>query len=152
MYEFIYSVADAACSLGGSFLSFCAVGYITLPSSVKKNLKKIYLLHWSLTGKMVLAAVSPMISPKFWQKVVYVEQLSDFLATLQMPASEALWYVEVDRHLHLHLSHLRSMQDILSLCSFFLLVPSSSFPGYLLSPSLSIYICSMSNFSLPRYA
>lgn len=66
---------------------------MTLPTSVKKNLKKIYLLHWSLTGKMVLAAVSPMISPKFWQKVVYVEQLSDVLATLQMPASEALWCV-----------------------------------------------------------
>ncbi|CBZ53521.1 putative rhoGAP protein [Neospora caninum Liverpool] len=64
--------------------------YLSLPRSIKKNLKKIYLLHWTLARKMVLDAMSNVVSEKFWKKIVYVEQLSDILSTLQMPPIEAL--------------------------------------------------------------
>nr|PIM04143.1 RhoGAP domain-containing protein [Toxoplasma gondii COUG] len=64
--------------------------YLSLPSSIKKSLKKVYILHWTTAKKMVLEAMSSVVSEKFANKIVYVEQLSDILSTLQMPPTEAL--------------------------------------------------------------
>ncbi|PFH38501.1 RhoGAP domain-containing protein [Besnoitia besnoiti] len=70
-----------------TFIKNC---YLAMPRAVKKNLKQIYLLHWTLAKKMVMGAMSTVVSKKFYDKVVYVDQLSDVLSTLKMPPTEAL--------------------------------------------------------------
>ncbi|GAM24981.1 hypothetical protein SAMD00019534_081560, partial [Acytostelium subglobosum LB1] len=56
--------------------------YNLLPRNYKKNLKNMYIIHPSTWLRMMFMALSPFMSEKVWNKVVYIDYLQELPNTL----------------------------------------------------------------------
>ncbi|KAK5576066.1 hypothetical protein RB653_007204 [Dictyostelium firmibasis] len=57
--------------------------YQMLPRNYKKNLKNLYILHPSGWLKILLLAMSPFLSEKFWSKVEYLDYIQEIPGVLE---------------------------------------------------------------------
>eukprot|EP01117_Protostelium_nocturnum_P012309 TRINITY_DN4530_c0_g1_i3.p1 TRINITY_DN4530_c0_g1~~TRINITY_DN4530_c0_g1_i3.p1 ORF type:complete len:485 (+),score=157.96 TRINITY_DN4530_c0_g1_i3:89-1543(+) len=57
--------------------SWLLKAYKLLTRKYKKNLKSLYIIHPTLWVKGTLRFFKPFISSKFWQKLVYIEEVND---------------------------------------------------------------------------
>eukprot|EP00736_Rhodelphis_marinus_P000806 Rmarinus@m.21589 len=57
-------------------ISLLRTTYSQLEHRFRKALKVLYVVHSSVMYRVVSAVIGPMVSPKFWKKLVFVQSLS----------------------------------------------------------------------------
>jgi len=75
-YALIYIHTGASSENRPSF-AFLRRAYRTLNRKYKKNLKALYIVHPSFWIKATFKFFRPFISNKFWQKLLYIEDIND---------------------------------------------------------------------------
>ncbi|PRP85319.1 RhoGAP domain-containing protein [Planoprotostelium fungivorum] len=76
-YSAVFAVTSSPNGNGGrpSF-SWLRKAYRILSRKYKKNLKSLYIIHAPMWIKGIMRMFKPFISAKFWQKLVYVEDVN----------------------------------------------------------------------------
>lgn len=88
-YVFVYCFLGAMDWNRPSLMKYLRLAYDILPHKYVKKLRTFYVLHPTTWFRCTMWTLWAMVSKRFWEKVTYVETLTELLNSLQ-PADEEM--------------------------------------------------------------
>uniref|UniRef100_A0A7S4KJ18 Macro domain-containing protein n=1 Tax=Guillardia theta TaxID=55529 RepID=A0A7S4KJ18_GUITH len=75
-YSIVYVHSNFSVALNQPLPSLFSRIHEVLDRRFKKNIKRLYVVHPSMSSRTILVGLRALFSPKFWQKVVYCEKVA----------------------------------------------------------------------------